>query len=45
LVQLDGSPFACFEGRDQTRSLLVYVDDTTGKLLELYFTPTETRFA
>ncbi len=45
LVQLDGSPFAWFEDRGPACSLLVYIDDATGELLELYFTPTETTFS
>src|SRR5258706_2268147 len=44
LVQLDGSPFAWFEERGPACSLLVYIDDATGQLLELYFTPAETTF-
>src|SRR5258706_11589086 len=44
LVQLDGSPFAWFEDRGPACSLLVYIDDATGQLLELYFTPAETTF-
>jgi hypothetical protein len=45
LVQLDGSPFAWFEDRGPSCSLLVYIDDANGELLELYFTPTETTFS
>jgi hypothetical protein len=45
LVQIDGSPFAWFEDRGPTCSLLVYIDDATGQLLELFFTPTETTFS
>jgi hypothetical protein len=45
LVQIDGSPFAWFEDRGPACSLLVYIDDATGELLELYFTPTETTFS
>jgi hypothetical protein len=45
LVQIDGSPFAWFEERGPACSLLVYIDDATGELLELYFTPTETTFS
>jgi len=45
LVQLDGSPFAWFEERGQGCSLLVYIDDATGQLLELFFTPAETTFS
>jgi len=45
LVQIDGSPFAWFEERGPACSLLVYIDDATGQLLELFFTPTETTFS
>jgi transposase len=45
LVQLDGSPFAWFEERGPACSLLVYIDDATGQLLELFFTPSETTFS
>lgn len=44
LVQIDGSPHAWFEDRGPRCSLLVYIDDATGKLMELFFTPTETTF-
>jgi transposase len=42
LVQLDGSPFDWFEGRAPECTLLVFIDDATGELLELFFTPAET---
>jgi helix-turn-helix protein len=42
LVQVDGSPYAWFEDRAPACNLLVYIDDATGELLELFFTPTET---
>ena len=45
LVQMDGSPFAWFEDRGLACSLLVYIDDATGQLLELFFTPAETTFS
>jgi hypothetical protein len=45
LVQIDGSPFAWFEDRSPDCSLLVYIDDATGELLELFFTPSETTFS
>ena len=45
LVQIDGSPFAWFEARAPACSLLVYIDDATGQLLELFFTPSETTFS
>ena len=43
-VQIDGSPHAWFEERGPVCNLLVYIDDATGKLIELYFTPGETTF-
>ncbi len=45
LVQLDGSPYAWFEDRAPAGNLLVYIDDATGQLGELFFTPTETTFS
>jgi len=45
LVQIDGSPFAWFEDRGPACNLLVYIDDATGQLLELFFTPSETTFS
>ena len=45
LVQIDGSDHAWFEGRGPKCTLLVYIDDATGKLLELWFVPDETFFA
>jgi len=45
LVQIDGSPHAWFENRAPKCSLLVYIDDATGDLMELYFAPTETTFS
>ena len=45
LVQLDGSPHAWFEDRGPVCNLLVYIDDATGELMELYFTPAETTFS
>lgn len=45
LVQIDGSPFDWFEGRAPVCSLLVFIDDATGRLLELYFTPQESFFS
>lgn len=45
LVQIDGSPFAWFEDRGPACSLLVYIDDATGQLLELFFAPAETTFS
>jgi len=45
LVQIDGSDHAWFEGRGTKCTLLVFIDDATGKLLELWFVPEETFFA
>jgi hypothetical protein len=45
LVQMDGSPYDWFEGRAPPCSLLVFIDDATGRLMELYFTPQESMFS
>ncbi len=45
LVQLDGSPHAWFEERGPACDLLVYIDDASGELMELYFTPAESTFS
>jgi transposase len=45
LVQIDGSPFDWLEGRAPACTLLVYIDDATGRLMELFFTPAETTFS
>jgi len=45
LVQIDGSDHAWFEERAPKCTLLVYIDDATGQLLELWFVPDETFFA
>ena len=42
LVQLDGSPHAWFEGRGERCTLIVFIDDATGRLLHLRFVPAET---
>jgi len=44
LVQIDGSDHDWFEGRTPRCTLLVYIDDGTGQLLELWFVPEETFF-
>jgi transposase len=44
LVQIDGSEHAWFEERGPKCSLLVYIDDATGKLVELWFVPSESFF-
>jgi len=41
LVQIDGSDHAWFEERAPACTLLVYVDDATGRLMQLLFVPTE----
>lgn len=42
LIQIDGSPHDWFEGRSASCTLLVFIDDATGKLTQLRFMPTET---
>ena len=42
LIQIDGSPHDWFEGRGASCTLLVFIDDATGKLTQLRFAPTET---
>lgn len=42
LVQIDGSPHDWFEGRRDKCCLLVFIDDATGKILQLRFEETET---
>ncbi len=44
LVQIDGSDHAWFEERGPRCTLLVFIDDATGQLLELWFVPEETFF-
>jgi transposase len=45
LVQIDGSPYAWFEDRAPACTLLVFIDDATGRLLELFFTEAESTFS
>lgn len=45
LVQADGSPHDWFEGRRPKCTLLVFIDDATGKLLWLEFTRSESTAA
>lgn len=45
LVQIDGSDHDWFEGRAPKCTLLVYIDDATGRLMEMRFVPSETTFA
>jgi hypothetical protein len=44
LVQIDGSPHAWFEDRGPSCTLLVYIDDATGRLMELRFVEVESAF-
>ena len=45
LVQIDGSPYAWFEDRAPACTLLVFIDDATGRLGELFFTEAESTFS
>jgi transposase len=45
LVQIDGSDHAWFEDRGPKCTLLVFIDDATGQLMELWFVPDETFLA
>lgn len=45
LVQIDGSLHAWFENRGPVCTLLAYIDDATGQVLELFFAPAETTFS
>lgn len=45
LIQIDGSDYDWFEGRSPRCTLLVFVDDATGKIVELQFAPHESYFA
>ena len=45
LVQIDGSPHDWFEGRAPQCTLLVFIDDATGRLMQLLFVEAETTFA
>lgn len=45
LVQIDGSEHAWFEDRGPNCTLLVFIDDATGKLMELWFVESESFFA
>ena len=42
LIQIDGSPHDWFEGRAESCTLIVFIDDATGSLLYLHFVPSET---
>ncbi len=45
LVQIDGSPHDWFEGRAPACVLLVFIDDATGKLVQLLFVESESFFS
>jgi transposase len=45
LVQIDGSPYDWFEGRAAACTLLVFIDDATGKLVQLQFVESESFFS
>lgn len=45
LVQIDGSEHRWFEDRGDPCSLLVFVDDATGKLMQLRFVRSESAFS
>jgi transposase len=45
LVQVDGSSYDWFEGRAPACSLLVFIDDATGRLGELLFVESESFFS
>lgn len=42
LIQIDGSPKNWFEGRSEYCTLLDFIDDATGRLMQLHFMPTKT---
>ena len=42
LIQIDGSPHDWFEGRGARCTLIVFIDDATGRLTALRFAPAET---
>ena len=42
LIQIDGSPHAWFEDRGPRCTLIVFIDDATGRLTALQFAPAET---
>jgi len=44
LVQIDGSSYDWFEGRAPECTLLVFIDDATGKLVQLQFVESESFF-
>jgi hypothetical protein len=44
-VQIDGSEHRWFEDRADPCTLLVFIDDATGRLLQLRFVTSESTFA
>ena len=44
LIQIDGSDHHWFEDRGPRCTLLVFIDDATGRLMELRFVPSESTF-
>ena len=45
LIQIDGSDHCWFEDRGERCTLIVFIDDATGQLMELQFVPSESTFA
>lgn len=45
LIQIDGSDHRWFEERAAACMLLGFIDDATGRLMQLHFVPTESAFA
>jgi transposase len=45
LIQIDGSDHDWFEGRGAHCTLLVFIDDATGQLMQLHFTESESFFS
>ena len=45
LIQIDGSDHRWFEERAPACTLLVFIDDATGRLMTLHFTATESTFS
>lgn len=45
LIQIDGSPHDWFEGRAERCVLLVFIDDATGRLVQLRFVESESFFS
>jgi transposase len=45
LIQIDGSEHRWFEDRGDPCTLLVFIDDATGRLMQLRFVPSESAFS